>query len=715
MDKRQQINSKVQELEATKQELDEKGQELNSQATQQEEPMQEPIVQDNRQTVANMVQQLQGMQQQLQAGGQSLAQKTSGGYSDEGATTSKQPREAITKERLDEFNSILMKYKECKANLDNRVIDNQEWWKLRHYGQHNTKSGTNKAADKKQKQTNEPKSVTAWTLNSILNKHADFMDNIPSASCLPVEEQDVEYAKKLSSVLPVVMDRANYDRVFNDTGWDILIAGTKIEHPYWDSDANNGLGEIAISSESILECHWEPGISNIQDSEYFFNTKLISNNKIKNMFPTIEGLDKALSGNPSMSISKFKYDDYVDTTNYSLVIDVYYHKLNSAGKSVLHYCKYVNDVVLFASENMEQFDETGYYAHNMYPFEFTPLFPVEGSPCGFGYVDVCKQIQSDIDELNDDLMRNAKTGTRRKYIVANSTAINEDELTDDDNQVVHSNGSLDDGNYKEVQHVPLDSMYVNLLEMRINELKEVSNNRDVNSGGTTGGATAASAVAAMQEMGTKTSRDQESALYRGFKSICQMVIELMGQFYTEDRYFRITGDNGEQQYISLNNSGIASQTVQGLDGNEYSRKPIYDIKVKPQKRSQYSDIANNELIMQLYAGGIFNPQNAPQAAMVVRFMEFEGKDRLLQAINENGSLYQLLLQAQQTALQLASELDSYDNGERAEQIAMAMEQNAPLQIGAPGQTITKPNLDGGTKNTIAENASNAAQQRSEVR
>ena len=119
--------------------------------------------------------------------------------------------------------------------------------------------------------------------------------------------------------------------------------------------------------------------------------------------------------------------------------------------------------------------------------------------------------------------------------------------------------------------------------------------------------------------------------------------------------------------------------------------------------------------MQLYAGGIFNPQNAPQAAMVVRFMEFEGKDRLLQAINENGSLYQLLLQAQQTALQLASELDSYDNGERAEQIAMAMEQNAPLQIGAPGQTITKPNLDGGTKNTIAENASNAARQRSEVR
>ena len=59
MDKRQQINSKVQELEAKKQELDVKGQELNSQATQQEEPMQEPTAQDNRQTVANMVHQLQ--------------------------------------------------------------------------------------------------------------------------------------------------------------------------------------------------------------------------------------------------------------------------------------------------------------------------------------------------------------------------------------------------------------------------------------------------------------------------------------------------------------------------------------------------------------------------------------------------------------------------------------------------------------------------------
>ena len=95
----------------------------------------------------------------------------------------------------------------------------------------------------------------------------------------------------------------------------------------------------------------------------------------------------------------------MDTTNKSAVVDWYYKK-NQNGRVVLHYCKYVNDEVLFATENEEAFRERGWYDHGLYPFIFDPLFSVEGTPCGFGYIDVGKSAQEYIDRGNQAIMKN---------------------------------------------------------------------------------------------------------------------------------------------------------------------------------------------------------------------------------------------------------------------------------------------------------------------
>ena len=52
---------------------------------------------------------------------------------------------------------------------------------------------------------------------------------------------------------------------------------------------------------------------------------------------------------------------------------------------VLHYCKFCNGVVLYASQNDPTLAESGLYDHGQYPFVFDPLFVEEDSPAGFGY------------------------------------------------------------------------------------------------------------------------------------------------------------------------------------------------------------------------------------------------------------------------------------------------------------------------------------------
>ena len=74
----------------------------------------------------------------------------------------------IGQEQLRQANLTLQKYKEGKANLEQRVIDNEEWYRLRHW----------ECMRGKKKQQVEP--VSAWLLNAIANKHADAMDNYPA-------------------------------------------------------------------------------------------------------------------------------------------------------------------------------------------------------------------------------------------------------------------------------------------------------------------------------------------------------------------------------------------------------------------------------------------------------------------------------------------------------------------------------------------------------
>ena len=83
----------------------------------------------------------------------------------------------INKEKLIEAERLLMQYKNGKSSVDRRIINAQQWWKIRNWEQIENERGTQGATTHK--------SSTAWLWNCIVGKHADAMDSFPEPVILP--------------------------------------------------------------------------------------------------------------------------------------------------------------------------------------------------------------------------------------------------------------------------------------------------------------------------------------------------------------------------------------------------------------------------------------------------------------------------------------------------------------------------------------------------
>ena len=598
----------------------------------------------------------------------------------------------IGQEQLRQANLTLQKYKEGKANLEQRVIDNEEWYRLRHW----------ECLRGKKKQQVEP--VSAWLLNAIANKHADAMDNYPAPNILPRERDDVEEARRLSDIVPVVLEQTGYEGTYSEAWWDKLIGGTAIYGVFWDSGKLNGLGDIAVEPVDVLNLFWEPGITDIQDSANVFHLSLADNKALESSYPQLSGN----LGGSTLDISKYVYDDTVDTSGKSVVVDWYYKK-QVGQTTVLHFCKYVNDTVLYATENDETMAQRGWYDHGKYPFVFDPLFRIKGTPCGFGYIDIGKGAQEYIDRGDQAVMQNMLSNAKPRYFIRSDGSVNEAEYGDMTKDFVHTDGNLGQDSILPIAGKGLSSIYLNVLDRKVEELKETTGNRDVSTGGSTSGVTAASAIAAMQEAGSKLSRDSNKAAYRAFREIVLLVVELIRQFYDLPRQFRIIGANGEQSFISYTNAGLLPQA----QGNDFGvdmgyRVPLFDIEIAAEKASPYSKLSQNELALQFFGAGFFNPQLTDQALACLEMMDFDGKDRMMQRIAQNGTLYQQLMQARQQAVAMAQAVDMQMGTNYAGQILLGAQGQAQ-----PGR-VQKPETTGG-ESSVTRNAREEAASRAEPR
>ena len=628
-------------------------------------------------------------------------------------TAQKKQMQAQMKPKIDSkvvtnASEILRKYKEGKARLEQKIIANEEFWKLRQWNYMNNDSDDFKPA-------------TAWLWSCIQSRYSDAMDSYPTCNFQPRQSDDKAEAIKLSSIVPVIFEQNRYEDTYSDVVWYTLKHGGSIQGIFWDGSKHNGLGDVSVKKIDFINFFWEPGITDIQESQNIFNTELVANNILEQRYPQCMG--KLNSKN--VTLAKYLYDDKVDTSDKSVVIDWYYHTYVN-DKKTLQYVKYVNDIVLYATENEivgpekvtvdpetgipltipldKPLAEKGLYDHALYPFVSMALYPVEGSICGYGITDIGRDTQILIDQLNKAIVDNALDGASPRYFVRDDGTINLKEYADKSKKFVKVEGNIGEENIRPIDHKPLDSIYTNFLTQKIDELKYVTSNQDYNNGVAPSGITAASAIAALQETAGKNARSTNKAFHRAFRDVCYQIVELIRQFYDVPRTFRINPDGMNERFVPYDNSGLKPQPQMTMGMDMGLRLPEFDIDITSEKANPYKKMEINELALSFYNAGFFNPQMTDQALACLNMMDFNKKDEVMQKIRENGTLQEMLIMYQQMALQFATQIDPNLGQQVANQILSQSGQPIPQEMGAEAPTGEV----GGSEHPVVERARNDA-------
>lgn len=546
-------------------------------------------------------------------------------------------RKAIGTEEIRKATETLIKYKAGKANYDRTMVENEEWFRGRYWPLIRGKQPDEEV---------KPQPVSNYLFSMIAAKHGDMMDSFPQADVLPRAEDDEETAETLKEVIPVLLERNDYEAVYDQCAWDRVKHGTSCCGVFWDPDAEDGLGDVRITRADLLSLFWQPGVTDIQKSRNLFYVDLVDNEVLEERYPELEGK----LGGALITTERYLYDDTVDTTDKTSVIDWYY-KRRVGSKTVLHYCKYVNDTVLFASENEEQYKD-GWYQDGKYPFVLSPLYPMEGTPCGFGLVSLAKDQQIYIDALDQNILLCAELSSNPRYWASEAAGVNLEEFKDLNQRIVTVQGTIDESRLRPIDTQPIPASVVNLRDIKITEMKEITNNRDFQQGQTSSGVNAASAIAALQEAGNKNSRDIIKGEYRAFQTICYMVIERLRQFYTMPRLFRVTDAQGATKYMQLGNEQLQGvplpESYPGQNAREgiKTRKPIFDIEIVAEKKNPYSVLTNTQTAQELFAAGFFAPANAQASLAALEMMEADWVPGVRKVIQQNDQTNQMMMQMQ---------------------------------------------------------------------
>ena len=614
-----------------------------------------------------------------------------------------------------ELTAVLQKYKAGKQSLERRVIAAENWWKLRNRFEEDKRPDAS---------SGDFRAVSGWLHNVIVSKHADAMEAYPEPVILPREPDDRAEAELLSAVVPCILEQNAFERTWSDAMWQKLKTGTAAYRVGWDPDKLGGLGDISIERVDLLNLFWEPGIADIQRSKFVFCTHLEDNDELEEEFPQLRG---RLRGNP-FTATRFLYDDAVSLDGKSTVVEAYYRR-KRAGRTVLHYVRYVGDTVLYSTEedtpqaspfrgkcpvrtlgdggaklgqvpssdpaalsvslSLDSSPEggaknapnaIGLYAHGRYPFVLDPLFPVEGSPCGYGFVDLCHNNQTAIDLMRSAIIKNTVVGATPRYFQRIDGSVNEEEFADLGRALVHVSGNLGEDSLRQIGFSPLSGVYMDVLNSSIQELRETSGNTETSTGNISSGVTAASAIAALQEASGKGSRDSTRSSYVAYAQIVELCIELIRQFYGLPRSFRIAGRAGAEEYIRFSNAGLCPRP-QPFG----AALPVFDVKVSAQKRNAYSRLSQNELAMELYRMGIFDEGKEQEALSCLRMMEFDGRDELIGRITASMGLREKLDELQKyKALALA--FARRYRPDMAEGLGVAVDPS----LGAPSKAAAAP-------------------------
>ena len=506
----------------------------------------------------------------------------------------------------DEFKTKILntfrRYETDKTELVQRLRDNEQYYRSFYTG--NTQDLKNKM-----------NCSTPLLFSAIENACATSSENFPSANIIERDEDGSDVAETLSKLIDCELNYVGFKNIYKKNTRNKLKYGTAIYGVFY----NDKTESIDIKCIDILDIFVDMHLENIQDSEFVFISAAIDNETLKEIYPDYKAL---FSGDAQIDT----LTDKQTLSNRSTIIDCYYKKPDGS----LHMVKMCKNNILSATEDIPGY-ETGIYDHGMYPVVFDPLYTCEHSPFGFGMIDIGKATQIQIDKMDAAITENMIINSKVRYFSKKNGGIDEKEFVDVSRNIVHFEGDGD--GIRAVSGPTVNANFINYRESKKDELKELVANRDFQQGDASGGVVSGTAISLLQQSGEKRARSMIDDSYECFKNVVSMTVELVRQFYNEPRVIRSTDEFGRKTFMTFSNDLLLKSNYDPYKGYEWT--PLcFDIDIVAQKENPFTRESQNSTMLALWDKGLFNPQLQQIAQIVLKNMNFDGREKILSDIQE---------------------------------------------------------------------------------
>lgn len=242
-------------------------------------------------------------------------------------------------------------------------------------------------------------------------------------------------------------------------------------------------------------------------------------------------------------------------------------------------------------KDKEEEEELKLFPNAKYPYFLTPDMHRENTVWGKASAELILPISDQIDEIDDNVLRNARLTGNPMAIISNNSGIDPEKVTNEAGQMLLTN---DMNGFKWQQPPSMPNYIINRrTELMNNDRQVVTRFTDQMIGKQQSGVDTATESLALQNSGNSMIEHKKGLLQETLSDVFEYSLELALINWNTTMLFRITGDKGEDDFAEFNPDRLNHVPLMIESDTEYRQNYIEKWKER-NKGKDISELDPNE-------------------------------------------------------------------------------------------------------------------------
>lgn len=476
-------------------------------------------------------------------------------------------------------------------------------------------------------------------------------DNNPEFIALPKKDSGADKAELVQMALNSEWDRENMSSKLPKNLLPALQFGTAIFGLFWDGKDDGGIGNVKCKLINPFNFFPDPMATSVDDAEYIIYATYKHVNKLKKAYPekanlldggSIKYEELATSGMDKSSVRNQVLVLEIWCRDYTTV-EVEEEKENGE-KIKKRKMKYPRGRVITCCPELGVLlsDKPNPYKDGKFPFILLKDYDIPFEFWGKGEIEQLLSPQKYINELNNQIIDNAKLTANQVWVIDKNAGIGTGKLTNRPGLVVRKNPGSE---VKREAPPPMPSYVGDMIEKLKMDMETICGVHDVTQGRRAVGVVAAQAIMALQEAGQARIRLKVRLMESALSNLANMWYNRLQQFWLFERWVRVVDSNGEYDFRAVTPEDLKEDmdiVISAGSTMPKNKNAMLDLMVRLSQTPAEDGLpmVDRKTVLQ------FVPVN-DKKAIINRFEEMKQLRQNLQTLSEeNAMLKQELMQLQ---------------------------------------------------------------------